>query len=243
MTADDDALPRRDRGSTSAASAVAALPPAAPELEAADDEDQDQDRVRRDRRSEPDESRRARRAQSAGWSAATARPPSSGTIGSRLKRLRKKPVNASAIKKSRVERLAEPPERQRAEAADDRPRERDLRLAPDVVRQLLHRDQRAEERDEQRRATSGCPGAAPRARGPSRARTAARRSRPRTASPRAARTRRSRRASSPRAVKILNLKIASDADLNFQSSEPTNASGAQSFLRSERRGGSGWIGS
>ena len=38
--------------------------------------------------------------QNAGWSAAIARPPSSGEIGQRLKRLRKKPMKASAMKKS-----------------------------------------------------------------------------------------------------------------------------------------------
>ena len=38
--------------------------------------------------------------QSAGWSAPAARPPSSGTIGMRLKRLRKKPTNASATRNS-----------------------------------------------------------------------------------------------------------------------------------------------
>ena len=38
--------------------------------------------------------------QIAGWSAPTARPPSSGTIGMRLKRFRKKPTNASAMSSS-----------------------------------------------------------------------------------------------------------------------------------------------
>ena len=38
-------------------------------------------------------------AQSAGWSAAAARPPSSGTTGSRLKRLIRKPTNAIALRK------------------------------------------------------------------------------------------------------------------------------------------------
>ena len=42
----------------------------------------------------------------AGWSAATARPPSSGTIGSRLNRFRKKPVKAIAI--SRLLSVASP---------------------------------------------------------------------------------------------------------------------------------------
>jgi hypothetical protein len=38
--------------------------------------------------------------QNAGWSAAAARPPSSGVIGTRLKRLRKKPTKANAMRSS-----------------------------------------------------------------------------------------------------------------------------------------------
>ncbi len=63
---------------------------------------------------------------SAGCRAAVTRPPSSGTTGSRLKRLMKKPRNASAA------------------------RDRELRLAPGVVRHLSKRDQCAHERDEER---------------------------------------------------------------------------------------------
>ena len=79
------------------------------------------------------------------------RPPSSGEIGARLKRLRKKPVKASAIEQLRVEVLAETPDGGGAEPAEDRPGDRHLRLRPGVVGQLLQRDQRAEEGDEHRR--------------------------------------------------------------------------------------------
>ena len=88
-------------------------------------------------------------------------------IGARLKRLRKKPVNASAMSSSESRHSPRPQRRRSAEAAEDRARDRDLRLAPGVVRQLLQHDHGAEERDEQRRRHAAAPAASPRARGPS----------------------------------------------------------------------------
>ena len=90
--------------------------------------------------------------QKAGCSAPAARPPSSGTIGMRLKRLRKNPTNASPMRSSEPVASAGDPARRRADRAQDRPGERDARLLPGVVGELLHPDHRAEERDEQRRA-------------------------------------------------------------------------------------------
>ena len=90
--------------------------------------------------------------QNFGDSAAIARPPSSGTTGSRLKRLRNSPVNTSAYQKSspRVDR--DRPQRERAERPEDRAREADARLGGRVVAERLRHDDGAEERDEHRRA-------------------------------------------------------------------------------------------
>ena len=87
-----------------------------------------------------------------GCSAATARPPSSGTIGIRLNRFRKNPTKARATRSSEPDAS---PAIQNAAAPDgteNRPGERDARLLPGVVRQLLHPDHGAEEGDEERRA-------------------------------------------------------------------------------------------
>ena len=81
--------------------------------------------------------------------AAIARPPSSGTTGSRLKRLRKKPVNASACQNSLpVASQIAAGQRGRAERAEDRAGEADARLGERVVAERLA-DDRAEERDEE----------------------------------------------------------------------------------------------
>ena len=90
--------------------------------------------------------------QNAGCSAATARPPSSGTIGKRLKRFRKNPTYAMAVKKSRSVAAPIAQKAQAPSVPDDRACERDPRFAPHVVGELLQRDQRAEKRDEHRRA-------------------------------------------------------------------------------------------
>ena len=56
-----------------------------------------------------------------GWTAAMARPPSSGTIGSRLKRLSRKPVEAAARSRSESGQLAEPEHDGRAEVPSTGP--------------------------------------------------------------------------------------------------------------------------
>ena len=89
-------------------------------------EDQEQDRVREGNVSPTSAANPAIHIH--GDSAAIARPPSSGTTGSRLKRLRKKPVNASARKQVAVGRDRDPGDRRRAEAAEDRAGEADARL-------------------------------------------------------------------------------------------------------------------
>ena len=47
----------------------------------------------------------------------------------------------------------------------------------------------------------------------------------------------------PTTVKSLSLKMAAAPALNFHSSTPTSAIGAQSFLSMSRNGEEGWIGS
>ena len=89
--------------------------------------------------------------QSAGGSPRRCGRRRAGEIGARLKRLRKKPVKASATSSSESKYSPSAPDRRSTEAAEDRPRDRDLRLVPGVVGQLLQRDQRAEEGDEHRR--------------------------------------------------------------------------------------------
>ena len=84
--------------------------------------------------------------------AAIARPPSSGTTGSRLNRFRKKPVNASARQRSLPVACQTSDAGGRADAAEDRAGESDARLGERVVAERPSADHRAQERDEHRRA-------------------------------------------------------------------------------------------
>ena len=72
-------------------------------------------------------------------------------MGSRLKRLRKKPVKASAIRNGESSASPRAPDDHRAEGAEDRAGERDARFLPGIRRHLLHPDDGAEEGDEERR--------------------------------------------------------------------------------------------
>ena len=84
--------------------------------------------------------------------AAIARPPSSGTTGSRLKRFRKNPVNASARQKSLPVASAIGMQAAAPIEPEDRAGEADARLGQRVAAQRLRPHRRAEERDEDRRA-------------------------------------------------------------------------------------------
>ena len=83
--------------------------------------------------------------------AAIARPPSSGTTGSRLNRFRKKPVNASAREEIAAGRLPDHETGRGADRSEDRAGEADARLGERVVAQRLGADHGAEEGDEHRR--------------------------------------------------------------------------------------------
>ena len=125
--------------------------------------------------------------------AAIARPPSSGTTGSRLNRFRRKPVKASARQMSLPVACQIRMQRGRSDAAEDRPGEADAGFGQRVVAERAGADHGAEEGDEHRRAGLDSLAAQRDHVAHLVDRAAARRSRRRTASPRSRRRRRPRR--------------------------------------------------
>ena len=85
----------------------------------------------------------------AGWSAPTARPPSSGHDRQEIEQVQEEPGEGERDEELRVDRFAGSPDSGRAEAAEDGPRHGDPGFPPGVVGQLLHAHHCAQERDEE----------------------------------------------------------------------------------------------
>ena len=124
--------------------------PAPPQLHRGEHEDEDQDRVRTDddEGPEPEQPDDPERGMERGdGSAAVERDD-----GEQVEEIDEEAEEGDRLELVGVLRDAERVDRRRAKRADDRAGQRDPRLVPGVARVLLHRDHRAEERDEHRRA-------------------------------------------------------------------------------------------
>ena len=172
--------------------------------------------------------------QSAGWIAATIRPPSSGEIGARLKRLRKKPVNASATSSSESKYSPRP-----QAAAAPRPPRIGPAIAIFASFQALSGSSFSMITAPRKGMNIGAETGSP-SRLASRTWPSSWTSRSTTKPIANCQPQKSAYAAiemsiEPATVKILNLKIANTRNFSFQNRKPTAAIGAQSFRPMSRR--------